>query len=370
MRVVRAQEVRTMDRQRQDRPTGRGRARSLAGLLLAGTVTAWLAAALLVWGLAPLLVADSALAGEAEAVHRVVGAFALADVLAGGVLLAGLATVWFAPRRAAGRVLLLVAGMVAVAGGLLLLNVGALQIPWRGGAAQVGVAGAVATVAVGLLAAAASVSDRLPGPSLAERMTSPGTAPAATLARERMWPLTAALAVGWVVSTGAVLTRSDPPWLLVGFLVAQWGLPILAGAVVAGWREGAPNRLKTLGLAVAAGMAMDWLFLLALVVGRYYRFDPVAYVVWWGVMGALFGAIGYGLWGPLTRRGPRSHPRSHQAGLSAAPPVRRAQPGARAARTSRTGSGVDGGLGRALTAPRAHRHASGGAAPAQPARGR
>jgi hypothetical protein len=103
----------------------------------------------------------------------------------------------------------------------------------------------------------------------------------------------------------------------------QFGMPILAGAVVAGWREAERNRLQTLGLAAVAGMASSWLFLLTLAVAQYYRFNPVGYVVWWGLMGALFGAIGYGLRGLRSRRSPRLQPRPAQTGLLSA--VRPAQ---------------------------------------------
>jgi hypothetical protein len=311
-----------MNRQDHDRPAaGRGPAHWMAGLLLAGGVASWLVAALLRWGLAPLVVAEPALAGTrraagATAVADVVGLFAPVGAMAGAAVLVGLALTWRRPQQAAGRVLLLVAGLLAIAAGLLLGTIGFFEIGWGDGVAVAGLAGAAAFVAVGLLACVASLTDRLPGASLVERMMEPSTAPPTTAAWERMLPPTAALVVGWVVSTGAVLARGDMAF--VGFMTAQLGLPILAGAFAAGWREGEPNRLKTLGWASAAGMVMDWLFLLALALGQYYHnldgapYTPRSYVVWWGLTGALLGAFGYSLWGPLTRRtrrGPRRRPR-------------------------------------------------------------
>jgi hypothetical protein len=285
-----------MNRTDQVRPAGQGRAHLLAGLLLAGAATTWLVAALLRWVLVPLLVADPALAAHAGAVPPVPGAFALAGALAGALLLLGLAFTWFAPLRGAGRVLLLVAGLLAGAGGALLLAIGTFGY-------RLGQGAAVALVAVGLLAGVASLSDWLPGPSLVERMRLPYTVHPTRPARERMPPLTAAFAVGWVALAGALLATHGPFW----FLGLQWGMPILAGALAVGWREGQPNRLKTLGLAGVAGLAMDWLLLLTLHVTQYYHnldgtpSTPPSYIVWWGLMGALFGAIGYSLWGPLTR---------------------------------------------------------------------
>jgi hypothetical protein len=56
----------------------------------------------------------------------------------------------------------------------------------------------------------------------------------------------------------------------------QFAMPVLGGAVIAGWREADPNRLKTLALGSAAGMASSCLFLLTLMVAQYYRFNPSA----------------------------------------------------------------------------------------------
>ena len=50
-------------------------------------------------------------------------------------------------------------------------------------------------------------------------------------------------------------------------------------------------------MAGLAGAVVDLFFLLALLVTRYYRFEPLTYPIWWGLMGALLGAIGYAAWG-------------------------------------------------------------------------
>jgi hypothetical protein len=275
---------------------------------MGGAVATWLAAAVLVWGLVPQLVADPVLAGSAAEVTSGVGAFALAGALAGALALLGLALAGRVPRRAAGRVLLLVAGLVATATGLLLFNLGTLQAPaefrWRAGAALAGAAGAAAFVVAGLLACAAGVSRGLPGRSLVERTMLPEPAPPTVPAPERMLPPTALLVVSWIGLAGAVLATHG----LYPFVGMQVGMPILAGVVATGWQDGERNRLLTLGLAAAAGVTSSWLFLLTLAVAQYYRFNPVGYVVWWGLICALFGALGYSLWGRLTRRSPRLQP--------------------------------------------------------------
>jgi hypothetical protein len=298
-----------MNRQGHDRPPDQRKARVLAARVVAGAVTSWIAAAALVWGLVPQLVADPVLAGSAAEVAGGVGAFALTGALAGAVVLLGLALAWLAPRRAAGRVLLLVAGSVATATGLLLLNLGTLQAPaefrWSAGAALAGATGAASFVVAGLVACAAGVWPGLPGRSLVERMMLPETAHPAAPAQVLILPLGAALVVGWIGLAAAVLATHGP----YPFVGMQFGMPILAGAVAAGWREAERDRLQTLGLAAVAGAASSWLFLLTLAVAQYYRFNPVGYVIWWGLLGALFGTIGYGVWGLLTRRSPRLRPR-------------------------------------------------------------
>jgi hypothetical protein len=99
------------------------------------------------------------------------------------------------------------------------------------------------------------------------------------------------LVVGWAGLVATFLTLHDP----ASFMGVNWLTPVLAGAVIAGLREGRRNRLKTLGLAATGGMAGNLLFLLVLVVAQYYRFNSAGFAHWWAVMGALLGAAGYGL---------------------------------------------------------------------------
>ena len=47
---------------------------------------------------------------------------------------------------------------------------------------------------------------------------------------------------------------------------------------------------------------------------QYYQFNPVGYVVWWGLMGALFGAAGDGLWWLLAHRRPSLPGAAHRRG--------------------------------------------------------
>ena len=72
------------------------------------------------------------------------------------------------------------------------------------------------------------------------------------------------------------------------WFVAVWILPILAAMLVTGWRETNANRLKTLGLAILAGISCDLLYLLVLGLG-YYKFNPIGFAPWWTIMGAIFG---------------------------------------------------------------------------------
>jgi hypothetical protein len=91
---------------------------------------------------------------------------------------------------------------------------------------------------------------------------------------------------------------------MVAWFVAVWGMPIVAGMIVAGWRETEPNRLQSLGLAALAGITLDLLYLLVLGLW-YYRFNPIGFAPWWAIMGAIFGATGFALWQLLVHRGPK-----------------------------------------------------------------
>ncbi|HEX2515977.1 MAG TPA: hypothetical protein VH257_14820 [Chloroflexota bacterium] len=168
------------------------------------------------------------------------------------------------------------------------------------------------------------------------QQAAPEQRPAAP-ARARMWPLTAVLVGGWLGLTGILLATMRPgmegpslPWALA--LTADFGLlvvlPALAGAVIAGWREGAddprqPLPSRTPLLAWLGGLALNWLNVLVLWGWEVVRFpgqdmakEGVMRSSWAGLFGivglggALLGGIGCGLWGLLARRqGLRLYPR-------------------------------------------------------------
>ena len=263
--------------------------------LIVSVVCMWLAAGMLAFVLPSQLVVQPALAQDAGAITTTLGVFALFAAAVGGLELAGLAIIWRAPRLAIGRVLLLVAGVVMTIAGVFLLNGGTLQSPeveWPLGPAIVG--GAVVAIfsATGLLACTAALFSALPGSPIAERMTVPAEINMGVPRRELLLVLSAASLVVWIWTMATVLrTHSAEP-----FVVMQLLMPALAGALVGAWRGGKPNRLASLGLAAAAGAVLDWLFLVGIMLGHYYRFNPVGYIFWWGLTGAVFGALGYALW--------------------------------------------------------------------------
>jgi hypothetical protein len=263
--------------------------------LIVSVIGTWLSAGVLAWVLPPQLVVQPALAQDAADISRVLGAFAMFAAAVGALELAALAVVWRAPRLAVGRTILLTGGLVMFIAGLLLLNGGTLQSPeiqWSAGPAIVGAAIVAVFIAVGLLACAAALFSDLPGASIAERMTVPAERDMGALRRELMVVLTAALVVAWLWTMATLLrTHSAQPFDAMQFL-----MPALAGTLAGAWRAGKPNRLATLGLAAAAGAASSWLFLVAMMLGQYYRFNPVAYVFWWGLIGAVLGTLGYGVW--------------------------------------------------------------------------
>jgi hypothetical protein len=263
--------------------------------LIVSVVCTWLAAAMLAWVLPSQLVMQPALAHDAAEISTTLGAFALFAAAVGGLELAGLAIIWRAPRLAIGRVLLLIAGLLTTIAGAFLLNGGTLQSPevqWTLAPAIIGGAVVAIFTAAGLLACAGALFSALPGASIAERMTVPAEINMGVPRREVLLVLTAALVLVWIWTMSTVLrTHSAEP-----FVVMQLLMPAVAGALAGAWRAGKPNRLATLGLATAAGGVLGWLFLLAIMLGHYYRFDPVGYIFWWGLTGAVFGALGCALW--------------------------------------------------------------------------
>ncbi len=264
-------------------------------LLIGTIVCTWLSAGMLAWVLPPLLVAQPALAQEAVDITTALGAFALFAAAVGGLELAGLAIIWRAARHAIGRLLLLIAGVVMTIAGAFLLNAGTLQSPevqWSLGPAIIGGVVVAIFIATGLLACAAALVSDLPGASIAERMTIQAEAAVGAPRRDVLLVLTATLVVAWIWTMATLLrTHTAEP-----FDVMQFVMPVLAGALAGVWRSGKPTRLASLGLATAAGAVSAWLFLAVMMFAEYYRFNPVGYIFWWGLTGAIFGALGYGVW--------------------------------------------------------------------------
>lgn len=197
----------------------------------------WLAAALMVCSLVPQLVAnDPTLVGSAADVFTALGIVTLIVCVAGAAILGGLVIVWRSPAHAAGRVIMMLAG----------------------------------------LAVAAAISRLLPGESIAGRMMLREPNRVAKPDWGVMLVLTTTLIVAWVALANASLASHT----LNPFLSLKFGMPTLAGGILSGWRGADPNRLETLGSASLAGTASSFLFLLTLILGNYYRFNPVGYFLW------------------------------------------------------------------------------------------
>jgi hypothetical protein len=255
----------------------------------------WLAAAVLAKLLPPQIVMQPALSEGAGDIRTVLGAFALIAAVLGALELGAVAIIWRMPRSVVGRVVLLTGGVLMTITGLLLLNGGALQSPeiqWTFGSALLGVAVVTDFTATGVLASAAALFSDLPGASIAERMTVPTEIQMGAPRRDLMLMLTAVFIVAWIWTMATLLRthRTEP------FDAMQFLMPFLAGALSGAWRAGMSKRLATLGFAAGAGATSSWLFLVVMMLGQYYRFNPVEYVFWWGLTGAFLGAIGYGVW--------------------------------------------------------------------------
>jgi hypothetical protein len=272
------------------------RRRVMTGVLIGGAVVTSAIAVTLVW-------ADTSRPESAELSPV---ALAVASSVSGLVLLVGVIVNWFAPRRAVGRAVVLIGGLMLGMSGAVLTNE-TLETGWSGLAAMLGLTGGLTQLVIGLLAWIASLSDWLPGPSLIKQMGVDEVLNSAAFGRTGLLLLTGAVALGWLLCALAVVTRIDMERTgMVAWFVAVWGMPILAGSVVAGWRETEPNRLVSLGLAALAGMTLDLLYLLVLGLW-YYRFNPIGFAPWWAIMGAIFGATGFALWQLLVRRERKPH---------------------------------------------------------------
>jgi hypothetical protein len=270
----------------------------MTGILLGAVVITWIIAATHVWVLAPLLAEDPAVAHSPESVPPAV--LAIATAASGFVLLVGLAVNWFVPKRATGRAVLLISGLMLTISGAALANE-TLESGWSGLAAGLGLACGLIQVLVGLLVWIAGMSDWLTRPSLVRHVWV--AEPTSPRVRAAMLPLSAAVALCWLFCAIVVVSRFDLERTgMVAWFVAVWGMPILAGMVVAGWRDTDPNKLQSLGLAALAGLTLDMLFLLVLGVG-YYQFNPIGFAPWWAIMGAVLGATGFALWELVVHRG-------------------------------------------------------------------
>jgi hypothetical protein len=269
----------------------------VTGVLIGAAVITWVIAWGLAFVVAPLLRVSSPVAQSPESLPPV--ALAAAAAGSGFVLFVGAVVNWFAPRRAIGRAVLLMGGLMVAMSGAVLAN-DTLESGWAGLAALLGLAGGMIQLVFGLLAWIASLSDWLPGPSLVKHMWAAGPIPPHTGGRRRVLLLTVAVALGWVFCALTAVFRIEVLGAL-SFFVAVWGMPILAGVLVARWRDTEPNRLQSLGLAAVSGLTLDLLYLLVLGLW-YYRFNPIGFAPWWAIMGAIFGATGFALWQFLERR--------------------------------------------------------------------
>jgi hypothetical protein len=109
--------------------------------LIVSVLVVWLAAGVLAWVLPPQFTVQPALAEDAAQIATELGIFALMASTLGVLVLVGLAIIWREPRRAVGRVVLLISGLMTMIEGLFLLNGGALQSPevhWNIGPAAIG----------------------------------------------------------------------------------------------------------------------------------------------------------------------------------------------------------------------------------------
>jgi hypothetical protein len=297
-----------MNMRYEDHAEAHDRAPVMTAILLGVALITWMIAAALVLVVAPLLAIDPAAAQSSESLRPMV--LAATSGVSGLVVLVGLAINWCAPRRALGRVVLLGGGLMVAMSGAILANE-TLESGWSGPAAVLGLTCGLLQLVFGLLTWIASLSDWLPGQSLVKHMWVAEPVPPHAGSRRGMLLLTAAVAVGWLFCALAVVTPFGLETTgMVAWFVAVWCMPILAGMLVAGWRDTEPNRLQSLGLAAITGLTLDLLYLLVLGLW-YYRFNPVGFAPWWAIMGAIFGVTGFALWQLLMWRAPKRQIHAH-----------------------------------------------------------
>ena len=288
------------------------RGRLTAVFLGIAALVTWSVTAVLFGFVIPAMLADTwplALPESAAAGTRIA---AITSALIGVAVVAGTLAALSRRANTAGRVILAVSGLAAVVVGLLHATGGVSFLqhgPAMRPTAITMLVLSTALVCVGVLASAAGLSRLLPGRSLAERSTVQQPQPLTTTGRRRMLAWTVAAAAVWMavvaLSLAAIWPGVEPTMFPVGvFAAAVLVPPILAGAVIAGWRESAPNRLSTLGLSAFGGVVANWLLLLVLWLWELTRFPgqdlasaspdldvPIVFAM----IGAFLGAGGYGL---------------------------------------------------------------------------
>jgi hypothetical protein len=298
------------------------RTQRITAVLLGAAVATWVATAVSFAFVIPAMLADTwplASPESAAAGTRIAGVI---GAIVGIALLVGTLAVLARSANPAGRLVLVVAGITAVVVGLL-HTIGGLAFLQHGAAmrpvAITMLVQSTAFVAAGVFACAAAVSRLLPGQSLAEwAMVRP---PPLARDRRRMLAPTVVAAAAWAAVVGLFMATMRPgiemTAITVGvFLATMLVPPTLAGALIGAWREGAPNRLSTLGLAAAAGVAANWSFLVIEWLWELARFPgqdlasgsldldvPISFAI----LGAFAGAAGYGLQSMVTRHLSRLH---------------------------------------------------------------
>jgi len=301
--------------------------RITAVLLAVAAVMTWLVTAVLFAFVIPAMLADTWPLASPESAAAGTRIAALISGIVGIALLVGGLAALSRPANPAGRLVLVVAGIVNVVAGLL-QTTGGLAFLQHGAAMRpVAITMLIVStilVAVGVFSCPAGVSRLLPGQSLAERPIVQQPHPMAP-DRRRMLAPTMVAAAAWAAVVGLFMATMRPgiemtTFTVWVFLATMLVPPALAGALIGGWREGAPNRLSTLGLAAAGGVAANWLFLVLEWLWELARFAgqdltsgslDLDVPIMFAILGAFLGAAGYGLEGMVTHHLPRLnfHPR-------------------------------------------------------------
>jgi hypothetical protein len=286
------------------------RARVAVVLIAVAALVTWAVTAVLFAFVIPAMLADTwplALPESAAAGTRVA---AIGSAVIGVALVAGTLAALSQRTNTAGRLILVVSGFAAVVVGLLHATGGVSFLqhgPAMRPTAITMLIVSAALVCVGVLAVAAGLSRLMPGRPLAERSIVQQPPSLTRSGRRRMLAWTLAAAAAWVSVVALFLATIWPGIEATMFPVGVFAAavlvpPILAGAVIAGWRQRAPNRLATLGLSTSGGVVANWLFLIVLWLWELARFPgqdlasaspdldvPIVFAM----IGAFLGAGGY-----------------------------------------------------------------------------